>query len=275
MTTVRTAAVAGQFYPADPSELRATVGRLISECTADPVPGAPVALISPHAGYIYSGRTAAECFRTLKGRTPEIVAIISPSHREYFEGISVYRGSAYVTPLGPVAVDAETRDALAKNDAWIFTSEAGHGGEHALEVQLPFLQVVLGEARIVPIVMGDQRPGYCRHLGHRLADTLRGRDAVIVASTDLSHYHTYDEAERLDTRFAGLVERFDTDALMEDLENRTLEACGGGPAVAALLAAKRLGADSVTLLHRCNSGDVTGDRSGVVGYLSAVAYRHN
>lgn len=272
-TTVRSPAVAGLFYPADPTSLHRQIDDLLGQVNNGTWKGHLVALVSPHAGYTYSGFTAAHAYKLLEGHQFDSIIIVSPSHREYFDGISVYGGSAYRTPLGDVAIDAELRDALVHDDELIVMSDAGHRQEHAVEVQIPFLQRVLKNCTIVPIVMGDQRREYCFHLGKKIAKVVSEKKVLLIASTDLSHYYPYELAVTLDRIVIDEVRELDYDQLMTDLEAERAEACGGGPIVSVLLAACGLGADTATILHTCNSGDVTGDRSGVVGYLSAAIFR--
>jgi AmmeMemoRadiSam system protein B len=271
---VRPPAVAGMFYPLRPDELRMEIAALLRAARPPKIQGSIAALIAPHAGYAYSGPTAAAAYRLLEGRTFDTVVIVSPSHREYFDGVSVYDGDAYATPLGELRVDAALRDALIAGDAVVTASARGHRSEHAVEVHLPFLQSVLASApKILPLVMGDQRAEFCRHLGRRLARILAGTNSLLVASTDLSHYHPYDAAELLDEAVIRTIERGDAERLLEDLATERAEACGGGPTAAVLVAARELGAGRVTILHHCNSGDVTGDRRSVVGYCSAAITR--
>jgi hypothetical protein len=275
MMTVRPPAVAGMFYTANPKALGKEIDTMLSKATVKPLKGSIVALIVPHAGYLYSGLTAAHAYKSLRGLSFETVVIISPSHREYFKGISIYDGSAYLTPLGNLTIDETLREEILKNEKIITASDIGHTTEHAIEVQLPFLQTVLKDFKILPIVMGDQCHELCFHLGNKLGETLRGKNVLVVASSDLSHYHPYDEAEKLDKIIADDIRQFDYEKLMEDLENERAEACGGGPVAAALIAAKKLNADCVEILHKCNSGDITGERDAVVGYLSAAVLRTN
>lgn len=270
-TTVRPPAVAGLFYPADPKDLNQQIDNLLERVKNGSLNGHLVALVSPHAGYMYSGFTAAHGYKLLQGHEFNSVIIVSPSHREYFNGISVYGGTAYRTPLGDISIDSDLRDALA--DDLIVISDAGHRQEHAVEVQIPFLQKILNDFTIVPIVMGDQRREYCYYLGKKLAQIASGKNVLLIASTDLSHYYPYDVAITLDKIVIDEVQRLDYEQLMDDLETERAEACGGGPTVAVLFAARELGANTATILHTCNSGDVTGDRSGVVGYLSAAIFR--
>ena len=270
MTTVRLPAVAGMFYPDDARLLGRQIEELLESAEVKPLEGRLMALVSPHAGYIYSGRTAAHGFALLRGLSFETVVIVSPSHREYFDGISAYSGSAFRTPLGDVAVDDELRSSVAAGDEIIAVSGSGHGVEHAVEVQIPFLQKVLNKFRILPIVMGDQRREYCMHLGDKLANVVRGKNVLLLASTDLSHYHPYRVAVQLDGIVIDDVRNLDFEQLMTDLDAERAEACGGGPTVAVLRAATALGANRARILHSCNSGDITGDKSGVVGYVSAA-----
>lgn len=268
---VRPPAVAGLFYPSDPVRLASDIDSMFALCSRGPAAGRAVTVVSPHAGYVYSGRTAAEGFHAVRGGTFDVVVVISPSHREYFDAVSVYPGKAYATPLGDLPVDEGLRRDLTAGAESIVASAAGHGAEHAIEVQLPFVLTLFGRLPILPIVMGDQRRELCYRLGERLGAALAGRSALIVASTDLSHYHPYAVAQGIDRRFIELLSRFDYDGLMAGLEEGSIEACGGGPTVAALIASSILGADRVDVRHHCNSGDSGGDDSAVVGYVSAVA----
>lgn len=267
---VRPPAVANMFYPGNPKILEEEVETLLRRSQPVEVEGEIKALVCPHAGYIYSGGVAAVSYNSLKGRSYPVVAIISPSHREYFPGVSVFTGKGYETPLGLVPVASELAEALLEQDHRIQSSWAGHRKEHALEVQLPFLQKVLGEARIIPIVMGDQRPDFCQLLGEALANVLEDTPALIVASSDLSHYHPYSEAVAIDQRTSELIANFDEGNLLAALESGVCEACGGGPIAATMIACKKTGARHARVLFYQNSGDVTGDYSAVVGYLSAV-----
>lgn len=268
--TVRPCMVCGTFYPADRAALAAQVDRLLD--AAVPRKAMDVrGLVAPHAGYMYSGFTAAHAYALLRRRAPEVVVIIAPSHRDAFEGVSVYPGSAYATPLGDVPVHAALRTKLLAASHFVRAGEAGHRGEHAVEVQLPFLQRTIGAVSLLPLVMGDQRPVTCRALGTALAGVLAGADALIIASTDLSHFHSKEIAEQLDALVIDDVRRGDPDGLLGHLGRGEAEACGGGPTAAALFALHGLGVTRMRILHHCTSADVTGDASSVVGYLSAAA----
>jgi AmmeMemoRadiSam system protein B/AmmeMemoRadiSam system protein A len=277
MGQVRKPAVAGQFYTGDPVVLTKELTDFFNKAKKGPIPGKITALIAPHAGYMYSGQVAAYAFKLLEGLSFETVVVISPSHVAYFPGASVYNGGAYETPLGTIQVDTTLAAKITDENEKVFLSDKGHGfvgmrGEHSLEVELPFLQTVLGKFKLVAIVVGDQDYGTCLALGQALAKSLKGENALIVASSDLSHFHPYQEAVRLDNVVIGHVNSFDPEGLYKDLSSGACEACGGGPIAATMIAAKGLGADKAKVLKYANSGDVTGDKSGVVGYMAAVMY---
>ena len=264
---VRQAGVAGAFYPADANELRKMVDGFLAQAVAPAIPGSVVALISPHAGYEYSGAVAAHAYALVKGRKPERVVVIAPSHYDAFGFSAVFDGEAYVTPLGTVPVDKAFAAKLASMSPLIKLSSQGHGSrEHALEDQLPFLQRTLGQFKLVPIVMGDQSYDTCRALGVALAKLIQSSDTLIVASSDLSHFHTYDEAVKIDRKTLKAIQEWDYLSMSRNFATQVWEACGGGPIVAAMIASERLGATEAVLLKYANSGDVTGDHSRVVGY---------
>jgi hypothetical protein len=275
---IRQPAVAGLFYPDVPSILNADIEKMFEKAKNivgdKKINGEIKAIIAPHAGYMYSGQTAAVAYSLIRGKKYETVVVVSPSHREYFDGISIYDGKAYKTPLGEVNIDFEVVEELLNvAQGLIEVSSYGHRAEHAVEVHLPFLQKALNSFKFVPIVMGDQKSDYSFRLGEALGEVLKDKNALLVASTDLSHYYPYDVAVKLDKIVINAIEEFDEFKLMNDLEQQKCEACGGGPTVAVMHAAKKLGANKSEVLYYCNSGDVTGDRSGVVGYLSAILFK--
>jgi AmmeMemoRadiSam system protein B/AmmeMemoRadiSam system protein A len=277
--TVRKPAVADQFYTADPAALKREVTGYLDAAKPPAVAGDVVAIVAPHAGYMYSGAVAAYGYRLVRGAHYDDVVVIAPSHVEYFGFASVFPGTAYETPLGMIPVDTELVKAIASKNPLVRADMTGHRvaaferSEHALEVQLPFLQVALGSFKLVPIVMGDQSQATVEALGNVLGDALKGRRALIVASSDLSHFYPDKEARVLDGEFQRALSTCDPNKLFSALSKKSCEACGGGPVVAAMIAAKKLGADRCQVLHYANSGDVTGDRSSVVGYASAVMLR--
>lgn len=273
---VRPAAVAGSFYPAGSRELENMTERMLNAASIPKLDGHVWALISPHAGYPYSGPVAAHAYAAIRGRSYQRVVVIAPSHFEGFGFTAIYNGDAYETPLGAVAIDREFAAKLAKSgDGSLKLSDRGHlkrgeQGEHALEVQLPFLQRALGNFRLVAVVMGDHSYEASRALGVALAKLIQSPDTLIVASSDLSHYHPYDEAVQLDRKPLQALQDWDYFSMSRNFAARSWEACGGGPIVAAMIAAERLGATHAVLLRYANSGDTAGDRSRVVGYGAAA-----
>lgn len=272
---IRKPAVAGLFYPAHPGELAKVIAEFYSKVPKRQLGGAPIALVVPHAGYPYSGHTAAVAYKLLEGENYDTVVVVSPSHRVFFKGSSVYDGAGYDTPLGTVDIDSELSRKIGSIHPSVYMSNMGHAsgatrGEHALEVQLPFLQIVLGKFKLVAIVMGDQEEDSINSLGETLGVALKDTNALIVASTDLSHFHSQKVAERLDGAIQKAVERFDPELLIDTLEAGEGEACGGGIVAAVMKAAKRLGGKEVEFLEYTTSGQTTGDFQEVVGYLSAA-----
>jgi len=271
MNYVRPAQVAGYFYPSSPEKLRKDINLLLDVTKPKEKFEKIFGIVSPHAGYVYSGKTAAHAYNLLVGKRYKRVVIISPSHSEYFPGISIFEGDAYETPLGIVKVDKDFREKLETDDGIIFKGYEGHRREHALEVQIPFLQSVLLDFKIVPIVMGDQSKRNVEVLAKKLSE-VSDDETLIVASSDLSHFYSKSQADRLDSIVEKRVRDFDFDSLQNDLEAHTCEACGGGPILALMKAANLKNIRHSMVLSRTDSGDVTGDNSEVVGYLSAVFY---
>ncbi len=276
---VRPAAVAGSFYPADPKVLSAMIDDLLAHVSEPPISNPILAAVSPHAGYPYSGPVAAYTYAALKGRKFARVVVIAPSHYDAFDYSSVYDGDAYATPLGIVPVDKAFAQKLVKMSATMRLSSRGHdpspeGAEHALEVQLPWLQRVLGKFEVVPIIMGDQSYESSRALGVALAKLAKsdagGGDTLVLASSDLSHFHAYEEAVRMDHKMLQALQAWDYFSMSRNFRPRIWEACGGAPIVATMIYAERMGALQAQVLKYANSGDITGDHSRVVGYSAEV-----
>jgi hypothetical protein len=269
MTHVRRAAVAGAWYPADPDVLAREVDRYLA-AAGDPPAGEPLAIIAPHAGLMYSGPIAAHAYNLLRRRDIDVAVLVGPSHHVGFEGVAIYERGAFETPFGRVPIDEESAASVAMGSRLIAPHSTAHVREHSLEMQLPFLMRVLPNVAIVPLVMGYQRAETAYALGDAIAAGIKGRRAVLVASTDLSHYQNASTAAALDARVIRHVKRFDPDGLMSMLETAPEHACGGGPTVAVMRAAKALGAADVRVLKYGDSGDVSGDKDAVVGYLAAA-----
>jgi AmmeMemoRadiSam system protein B len=272
---IRQPSVSGVFYPSDPTLLTLHVDGMLEDSPEVTLPGLPVAVIAPHAGYAYSGPTAAAAYTVLKNRSFKTAIIVSPSHSEYFNGISVYEGDAYRTPLGLMNIDVEMRARLVGMNSIIKSSAMGHRNEHAIEVHIPFLQRIHPEAKILPIVMGDQRAEYCRFLAEALAEIVADSSAVMIASSDLSHFYTHDTARERDAVAVQSIREVQPMRLLKDVADQRCDACGAGPIAAVMSAAMHLGATESVVLHQCTSGDVTGDNSRVVGYLSAALTHHS
>jgi MEMO1 family protein len=225
---------------------------------------------------VYSGPVAAYAYHTLRGQAIDVAILVGPSHFAGFDGVALYPSGGFETPLGVARIDEAVAAELLAAAPIVHAGLAPHGREHSLEMQLPFLQRVAPEAAIVPLLMGLQTAAAARELGEALAvivGALRGRRAILVASTDLSHYHNAVDAGRLDAVVIEHVARGDAEGLQRSLDRQPDHACGGGPMVAVMRAARILGASRSTILKYADSGDVSGDKSSVVGYLAA-AFSH-
>jgi len=270
---IRNAAVAGTWYPGTAPALAAAVDGYLAAAAEHPAPAELsdlVALVAPHAGLMYSGPVAAHAYRLLRNRTVRLVVLVGPSHFVAFDGVSIHRAGGFDTPLGIVEIDEACAAAVMAAAPIVHERAAAHAREHSLEMQLPFLKRLAPEARIVPLVMGRQDAATADALGDALGGVLRGRQALLVASTDLSHYYDAPTASRLDAVVIDHVSRFDADGLQRALDARPEHACGGGPTVAVMRAARHLGARDGVILRYADSGDVSGDKSAVVGYLAAA-----
>jgi AmmeMemoRadiSam system protein B len=267
---LRRAAFAGSWYPRGAAAITREVEEYFAAASPGAVKGRLVGLVSPHAGLCYSGPVAAYGYSLLRGRSPVTVVLVGPSHRAAFEGVAVHVSGAWETPLGQVAIDEELARELVAADATLFDDPTPHRDEHSLEMQLPFLQHALPGLRIVPMLMGTQSREEVDALARALGRVLRGREALLVASSDLSHYQPAPVASRLDAEVVGDVRQLDAEALMNRLEARGNVACGGGPVVAVMRASRALGADRAIVLRYADSGDVGGDKEQVVGYMSAA-----
>lgn len=272
---IRRPSVAGRFYPGDRQLLRAEIDEYLSD-VPDPglYPKQVFGLISPHAGYPCSAPTAAYGYRLLQRFTFRRAVVIAPSHSDYFDGLSVYDGDGYATPLGIVPVDRTLCDQLATAGPLVRCSEVGHRREHALEVQLPFLQIIYPAGiELIPVTVGVTTADELRELAGLLARLLNPADTVMIASSDLSHYYPEAIAHQKDRQLTDLLEKFDLAALATGFDDQSLEACGLGPILILMDYASRLGAAQCRILDYRTSGDTCGDKLQVVGYTSAVVYR--
>jgi AmmeMemoRadiSam system protein B len=280
MSPLRRSAVAGTWYPSRPAELERAVDDLLSRVHLDDdLPARLRALVVPHAGLVYSGPVGAFAFAAARKAAYGAIVLVGPSHYSSFRGVSIWPQGAWESPLGLVEVDADLASAIASRSSLIASRPDAHAQEHSLEMQLPFLARLMPGTPIVPLVMGRQTRETAEDLGRALAgaigDPAGGRaagDVLLVASSDLSHYLDAREAAALDTVVLEHVESLDPEGLMLALEREPRHACGGGPMVAVLAAARALGASRARVLRYADSGDVSGDKSSVVGYLAAAVW---
>ena len=285
--SLRRASVVGSWYPDNPTQLAAAVDRHVATATPDAPPNPPRALIAPHAGLMYSGPVAAFAYRLAGAHRYRAIVLVGPSHFVPFRGVALWPEGAWETPFGQVAVEGELAASIRSRSAEVIELPAAHGREHSLEMQLPFIAHLLPGTPIVPLVMGHQTRETAFALGDAIAAAVGEapaasrpgtsgsqdeRDVLIVASSDLSHYENARTAAAMDGVVLQAVEAFDADGLMRALELEPRHACGGGPMVAVLHAAARLGASSARVLRYADSGDVSGDKSAVVGYMAAAVW---
>jgi hypothetical protein len=264
--------VAGVWYPANTSELRKQVEDYLAGASSPDIKGRILAVVSPHAGFVYSGQIAAHAFKAVQGQKFDSVIVIGPSHYMAFAGVATYDCAGFRTPLGVIALDSELISALTKREPRIASLPDAFRQEHSLEAELPFLQVALPGSKLVPLIMGNPDIGTSRWLAEAIAECAKGKSILIVASSDLSHYHSYDVAVEMDQLLLQKVRAMDADGLWQSLQSRKCEACGQGPILTAMIAAEKLGADRCDILKYANSGDVTGEKMsprGVVGYGAA------
>lgn len=274
---VRPSPIAGRWYTADPQRLAQQVDAYLQAAQLPPLEGEVVGVVAPHAGHMYSGAVAGYAFAALQGMRPEVVAVVSPMHHPYPDPILSTAHQAYATPLGAIPVDRELLmelDERLQKNLGISIALIRRDPEHSLEIELPFLQRAIPHGfRLLPVMLREQSAWVARALGNALAETLAQRNAVLVASTDLSHFYPQKIAEELDAYILKQVEAFDPDGVLRaEAEGRGF-ACGHGALAAVLWAAKQLGADRVKILRYATSGDASGDYEQVVGYGAAVITR--
>jgi len=272
METIRKSVIAGSWYPGKSYVLRKDIEDYFSQAADAEVKGEIVGLVAPHAGYVYSGQVAAYAYKLVRGKKYDAVVVVGPSHRVAFSGVSVFSKGGYETPLGVVSVAEDLAEDIKKFSKVVNNIPAAHLQEHSVEIQLPFLQVALGNISFVPLVMGDQRAETCYDLAAAIYQAARGKKILIVGSSDLSHFHNYASAAQMDAVVLKHLQDGDAAGLLKSLDSDICEACGGGPMAVALLVAQRIGAGKSRLLKYANSGDVTGDKNSVVGYAAAVFY---
>jgi AmmeMemoRadiSam system protein B len=276
--SIRPAAVAGSWYPGTAGALTRDVDGYLADVDRSHLPAGRIdAVIAPHAGLMFSGPVGAYAYTAAAAGAPYDAAIlVGPSHFVAFDGVAAYPSGAFETPLGLAPIDAALAAELMRASAAVHASPAAHRREHSLEMQLPFLRRLLPDVPIVPLLMGHQTGETIRALAGALSAAAAGRRLLLVASTDLSHYCDATTAERLDARVRDAVTAFDAEALLARFEEvpegerGRWVACGGGPAIAVMMAARARGARDGRVLRYMHSGMISGDNSGVVGYLAAA-----
>jgi MEMO1 family protein len=272
--SVRPTAVAGTWYPGSAAALAHDVDEYVA-AAGDVPPGQLRAILAPHAGLMFSGPVGAYAYKIAAAAAFDVAVLVGPSHFVAFEGVALWPDGAFASPLGPARIDEEGARALAASPV-VRAFPAAHAREHSLEMQLPFLRRLLPDVPIVPLLMGYQHRDTIEALAEALASSFGSRRTLLVASSDLSHYFDAGAAESLDRRVCGFVDAFDVDGLFAlfeqypEHERGRYVACGGGPMISVMLAARAMGARAGRALKYAHSGDITGDRSGVVGYLAAA-----
>lgn len=276
---LRPSPIAGRWYPGEPEELARSVDDYLAKARLPEISGEVVGVIAPHAGYIYSGTVAGYAFAAVRGLKPELVAVISPMHYPYPQHLLTSDHTAYQTPLGVIKIDREAAqelDDLLEAELGFGLTRVRNDPEHSLEIELPFLQRALADAfLLLPIMVRDQSARVCETLGKALAKVLSRRRALLVASTDLSHFFSQEQAKILDTEMLRRIERFDPLGVLLAEEEGVGFACGRAAVATVLWAAAELSADRVKVLKHATSGDVTGDYREVVGYGAAVITRRS
>jgi hypothetical protein len=276
--SIRPAAVAGTWYPGTAGALARDVdGYVAAVDDADLPAGQLDAVVAPHAGLMFSGPVGAYAYKAAAARGPyDAAVLVGPSHFVGFAGVALYPSGAFETPLGLVPIDDGLGRALMDASPVVTALPSPHRREHSLEMQLPFIRRLLPDLKIVPLLMGYQTAPTIHALARALADVAPGRRLLLVASTDLSHYFDAAKAETLDRRVCDAVAAFDPDGLLrmfEDVpegERGRFVACGGGPMIAVMMAARARGARHGRVLSYMHSGQISGDNSGVVGYLAGA-----
>lgn len=271
---IRKSVIAGSWYPGNPETLQKEVNNYFENAKVADIDGEIFALVSPHAGYAYSGFVAANAYKQIKGHHYDAVIVLAPSHHEAFHGVSVYNKDGYETPLGVVPVEKPIANAIIAQDNEIRFTPEGHRDEHSLEIQLPFLQVAVPDLKIVPIVFWDHSWENCQRLANAITKAVQGKKVLLVASSDLYHGYSYNECKQTDNRTLSLVTKLKPHELCEGFASSDLMACGAGGIVVAELVAMNLGANKAKVIYQTNSGDVTRNRSGyIVGYGAVAIYK--
>lgn len=271
---VKKADLAGNWYPSSKTILETSLKNYIERAGRVSVDGDIFAIISPHAGYQFSGSVAAHAFKAVAGRDVKTVIVVGFSHRNFFDGISIYDRGAFATPLGELPVDVSLAKEIESKNPRIFFNPDPFTGENSIEMMLPFIKLIFPKANIVPVIFGTQDINDAEIFADALVSSIGGKSGyLVVASTDLSHYHPYDEAVKIDKRTISSISRMKGADLYDEVGSERCQMCGVMPVTAILLAAEKAGYGKIKILDAENSGDVTGDNARVVGYVAAAIYK--
>jgi AmmeMemoRadiSam system protein B len=274
---IRPSALAGSWYPSHPKELAEAVDNYIQAAQIPEIKGEILALVSPHAGHIYSGPVAGYAFKSIMGLQPDLVVILSPYHQYPPASLLTSGHDCYQTPLGEVAIDRESIafvNRTLQKKAGLELSEVRHDGEHAIEILMPFFQRALtNNFKLLPIMLGRQEPALMQSLGEALAELMKSAKVLLAASTDLSHFQTASKAQQLDQTIIRCIQSLDPESLYQAQENQTGSACGLGALAAVIWAVRSGGEAQAQILNYAHSGEITGDNNSVVGYTSGIFTR--
>lgn len=266
---IRPSPIAGRWYPSDPKRLARSIDNFIMQADLPPVPGRLVGILAPHAGHQFSGPVAGYAFKAVQGMAVDTVALIGPSHYPYYASALTTEHDAFETPLGLIPVDHDLIDRLQAAVPIMLVRE---DPEHAIEIELPFLQRVLESFSLVPLALLDQSLAMADRLGHKLAALLADRQALLVASSDLSHFYPQSSANRLDQQILDAINAFDPAAVIAAEADGRKIACGHGAIATVMIAAQQLGADTAEVVHYATSAEASHDYQRVVGYAAALFY---
>jgi MEMO1 family protein len=267
---IRPSPIAGRWYPGDSTRLASTIDEFLAGADVPAIPGQVIGLLAPHAGYRYSGPVAGHAFKPVRSMDIDTVVVIGPSHHRYQADILTTGHAAFHTPLGDVPVDHAALETLRQT---VPVEPVRWDAEHALEIELPFLQRVLGDFHLIPLALIDQSLHTAETLGHALGTILAGRKALLVASSDLSHFYPQSTANTFDRAMLDAVGAFDPVRVLHLETQGQGFACGRGAIAAVMIAARDLGADTAWIVDYATSGDITQDYDQVVGYGAAVFFR--
>jgi len=274
---IRPSPIAGRWYASNPEQLTRQIDHYLSDAVIPPLDGSVVAVVAPHAGHRYSGKTAAHAFKAVEGKSFDLVVVASPYHSFHPAPLLTTSHQAYATPLGEIKVDTQVLADLQKHlamNADVRLEPVAFDEEHSIEIELPFLQRALfGDFQLIPLMVRTLDLNLLRKLGRSLADVVRGRSVLLVASTDLSHFYPEPIANNLDRKMLECIASLETNEVLQAEKHATAFACGAGAVTAILEAAIQLGANTAKILHYSTSADETGDPSSVVGYGAVAILR--